>query len=72
MPKLPVIRPRELVQALKKLGFFEIRQKGSHLILLHEGKNKQIVIPMHNKPLKKGTLGAILRQADIGVDDLQN
>lgn len=70
MPKLPVIRPRELVRALKKLGFLEKRQKGSHLIMVHEGKKKQIVIPIHNKPLKKGTLGAILRQGDISVDDL--
>lgn len=70
MPKLPVIRPRELVRALQKLGFLEKRQKGSHLIMVHEGKNKQIVIPIHNKPLKKGTLAAILRQGEIKVDDL--
>lgn len=71
MPKLPVLRPKELVRALKKLGFLEKRQKGSHLIMLHEGKNKQIVIPIHNKPLKKGTLSAILRQAEISPEDLQ-
>lgn len=70
MPKTPVIRPRELIRALKKLGFLKKRQKGSHLIMIHEGKNKQIVIPVHNKPLKKGTIGAILRQADVSVDDL--
>ena len=70
MPKLPVLRPRELVRAMKKLGFLEKRQKGSHLIMVHEERNKQIIIPMHNKPLKKGTLGSILRQGNISIEDL--
>lgn len=70
MPKFPVLRPRELVRVLKKLGFLEKRQKGSHLIMVHDAKNKQITIPIHNKPLKKGTLAAILRQGEIRIDDL--
>lgn len=70
MSKLPAIRPRELVRALKKLGFLEKRQKGSHLIMVNENKNKQITIPIHNKPLKKGTLAAILRQGEIHIEDL--
>ena len=70
MPKLPVLRPRELVRALQRLGFVEKRQKGSHLIMVHENKNKQITIPIHNKPLKRGTLAAILRQGEIRLEDL--
>ena len=70
MPKLPTIRPRELVKLLKKLGFLEYRQKGSHLIMIHSINTKQIVIPIHNKPLKKGTLASILRQAEISIEDL--
>lgn len=71
MSKLPILRPRELVRALQKLGFLEKRQKGSHLIMVHEGKKKQITIPIHNKPLKRGTLAAILRQGEIRIDDLK-
>lgn len=70
MPKLPVMRPRELIRALKKLGFLEVRQKGSHLIMVNESENKQLTIPVHNKPLKKGTLASILRQGEISVEDL--
>jgi len=33
MPKLPVISGKELVAALKKAGFVEVRQKGSHVSL---------------------------------------
>lgn len=70
MSRLPVLRSKELVRVLKKLGFLEVRQKGSHLIILHEARNKQIVIPIHNKPLKKGTLAAILRQGEVSIEDL--
>lgn len=70
MPRLPILRPKELVKSLKKLGFIEYRQKGSHLILVNEIKNKQVTVPIHNKPLKKGTLKAILRQGEIRIEDL--
>jgi predicted RNA binding protein YcfA (HicA-like mRNA interferase family) len=71
MPKLPVLKPKELVKLLKKMGFTERRQKGSHLVLVNEEKNKQVIVPIHNKPLKKGTLAAILRQAEIQIDNLK-
>lgn len=71
MPKLPDLKPKELVKLLKKLGFFEHRQKGSHLIMVHETWNKQVTIPMHNKSMKKGTLAAILRQIELKIDDLK-
>ncbi|MGZ9224689.1 MAG: type II toxin-antitoxin system HicA family toxin [Anaerolineales bacterium] len=31
MPKLPVLRPREVTAALEKAGFRKVRQKGSHI-----------------------------------------
>ena len=31
MPKLPVIKPKELVRLLHKLGYLEVRQTGSHI-----------------------------------------
>ena len=30
MSSLPVLRPREVVRILEKLGFKEVRQRGSH------------------------------------------
>ena len=33
MPKLPVISGKELLSALKKAGFIEVRQKGSHVTI---------------------------------------
>ena len=35
MPKLPVLKPREVVALLAKLGFAEVRQRGSHRQFRH-------------------------------------
>jgi predicted RNA binding protein YcfA (HicA-like mRNA interferase family) len=56
----------ELFRLLKKEGWFEIRQKGSHVILKHPDKIEQLTVPFHSgKEVKKGLLVAILKQADI-------
>lgn len=70
MPKLPSLKPRELVQKLKKLGFVSHHQVGSHLTMKHEGSNRRAVVPMHLSDIKKGTLAAILREAQIDRNDL--
>lgn len=57
--------PRQMVKFLKKNGFKEVRQDGSHLIMRNEGTKKQTVVPMHNKDLAKGTEHAILKQAGL-------
>jgi len=35
MPRLPAITAKQAVRALKRAGFFEDRQRGSDLILIH-------------------------------------
>ncbi|MGZ8843386.1 MAG: type II toxin-antitoxin system HicA family toxin [Pyrinomonadaceae bacterium] len=35
MGSLPILRPRELISILQKLGFAEVRQKGSHKQFRH-------------------------------------
>ncbi len=57
MPKLPVISGKELLTVLKKAGFVEVRQKGSHISLekVTPEKTYRTVVPMHQE-LSKGTL----------------
>ena len=56
----------ELFRLLKKGGWFEVRQKGSHVIMKHPTKPEQLTIPNHSrKEVKKGILTAILKQANI-------
>lgn len=53
----------ELAKVLKKLGFFESRQLGSHIRLTHKSNNEEfhITVPNH-KPIKVGTLNSILTE----------
>lgn len=62
-------RPKDVVKALKKLGFIELRQKGSHLFLERDGQG--VVVPIHNQDLKRGTLRSILKMAGIGESELR-
>ncbi|MBI4947764.1 MAG: type II toxin-antitoxin system HicA family toxin [Bacteroidetes bacterium] len=59
----------ELFRILKKDGWFEVRQTGSHVIMAHAEKTNQIVVPFHaGKEVKKGTLCSILKDANIKTD----
>lgn len=55
----------EVARALRRLGFAELRQTGSHLILRKEGRT--VVVPQH-KPLKPGTLKGIIEQAGLTLE----
>ena len=65
MPELPHIPGNEAIKIFKKLGFYEARQKGSHVVMRRD--NRGCVIPRH-KGLAVGTLHSAIRQADISVD----
>ena len=69
MPKLPSLTPREVVRKLKKLGFVEHHQVGSHLTMKQVATGRRAVIPMHAKDLPRGTLLAILREAGIDREE---
>jgi len=70
MKKLPVLSGRKLIKMLKKVGFQEKRQKGSHVILVKEdiSGRKVTVIPLH-KEIDKGTLIEIIRQCEMKRED---
>ena len=68
MTRLPRISGRDCVKALGKVGFYLKRQHGSHMILRRDNPFAQIVVPNH-KELDRGTLRAIIRQAELGVDE---
>jgi predicted RNA binding protein YcfA (HicA-like mRNA interferase family) len=56
------------VAALKKAGFIEHPQRGSHLFLIHPDNGRKTVVPIHAQDIKRGTLSGILGQAGLSVD----
>jgi predicted RNA binding protein YcfA (HicA-like mRNA interferase family) len=67
---LPVTRPKEVLRALERAGFFVRRVSGSHYILKHP-KNPviRVTVPYHNRDLKHGTLQSIIKQAGFTTEE---
>lgn len=70
MPKLPRISSREAIRVLECLGFEQVRQTGSHVVMKKNTQEGTIgcVIPIHRE-LKIGTLSGILKQAKVTTEE---
>lgn len=70
MPKLPSVSGERVVRALKRGGFVQLRQKGSHVSLEKRAGEKtwKTVVPMHSE-LAKGTLSDIIKQSGLTLEE---
>ncbi|QUV80445.1 type II toxin-antitoxin system HicA family toxin [Chloracidobacterium thermophilum] len=72
MSDLPKISGRELVKALKKIGYEQDRQRGSHIILRQiDPPHRRVTVPDH-KEIAKGTLRTIIREIGLTIDELKD
>ena len=46
MPKVPVLKPRQVIEKLMGLGFVEVRQRGSHKQFRH-ADGRCTTVPFH-------------------------
>ena len=46
VPGLPVLKPREVIRILERLGFAEVRQRGSHRQFRHPD-GRSTTVPVH-------------------------
>ena len=66
MPKLPRVSGAQAIRVLEKLGFVQVRQRGSHVVLRRDSDRGAVgcAVPLHSE-LATGTLRGILKQAGI-------
>lgn len=57
--------PKEMIKHLKKNGFEEVSQNGSHIKLKNPETGRTVIVPYHSKAMKKGLEQAILKQAGL-------
>ena len=70
MGRLAGFRYRQVARRLKRLGFeFNRQAAGSHEIWWNPETDRLTTIPNHPGDVPEGTLRAILKQADVPVDD---
>jgi predicted RNA binding protein YcfA (HicA-like mRNA interferase family) len=61
---------RQLIRALRRLGFIIDNQKGSHIFMHNLEQNKSVIVPNHSE-IKKGTLNNIIKKVGITIDELK-
>lgn len=70
MSQTPAVSGKQLVKILEGQGWYVKRVRGSHHIMRHPSIPDAIPVPVHgNQPIKRGTLGNILRTAGISRDE---
>lgn len=71
MSGLSPIKARELIKIIKKIGFVERRQRGSHLFLSHSD-GRTTVVPVHpTKQIGTGLLRSILHDIELSPEDFE-
>jgi predicted RNA binding protein YcfA (HicA-like mRNA interferase family) len=68
MGTLANISGKEAVKAFLRAGWVREGQTGSHVMLTKEGERATLSVPQHRE-LKPGTLRAIIRAANMTVDE---
>ena len=73
MGQLRELTYREVAARLRLLGFRFFRHgKGSHELWVRDSDGKVVPVPHHAKPIRKGTLRAIIRETGSAVEEFMD
>ncbi len=69
IPRLPALKPKAVLKALQRAGFYIHHTTGSHKVLKHPGRpNLRVTVSLHNKDLKRRTMESIIDQSGMTRD----
>ncbi len=71
MAQLPTVTPRQLVEALEKVGFEIDHQTGSHVVLWRASDGVRVVVPWHNRDLGQGLTLRIIKSSGLTRDEFE-
>ena len=67
MPQLPVLSGKEIIKVLEQIGYFQKKQRGSHIRMEHD-EFRSVTVP--NYPMvSRGLLRKILRDAELSPEE---
>lgn len=67
--RLPTLKARRVISILRKIGFYEVRQKGSHIFFQHSD-GRSTLVPYHSKEdIGRGLLRQILREIEMTPEE---
>ena len=70
MAKAPILKPREVVSLLERLGFREVRQRGSHKQFRHADGRVTTVPVHHGRDISPTLLRQIARDVGLTLQEL--
>ncbi|MGR3220428.1 MAG: type II toxin-antitoxin system HicA family toxin [Candidatus Anammoxibacter sp.] len=69
MSNYPILKPKKVITILAKLGFVEVRQKGSHKQFRHED-GRGTTVPYHSgRDISPILLRKITKDIDLNIDE---
>ena len=69
MGSIPTLKPKEVVGILERLGFFEVRQKGSHKQFRHPD-GRGTTVPFHGgRDISPILLRQITKDIEITIEE---
>ena len=71
MAKLLIVNAEEMIRAMRRAGFVEDRQAGSHLTMYRPETGRRVTTPRHPGDMPRRLIRRILRHADLTPDDLR-
>lgn len=67
--KVPVLKPREVIQILLSLGFVEVRRKGSHVQFRHPD-GRGTTVPFHaGRDIAPTLLRQIAKDVNLTIEE---
>ncbi len=70
-PRLPELTPAQMIRALQRAGFVEVRQTGSHCIMYRPGLTRTIPVPRHPGSLKRRLQERIIKEAGFTLEEFR-
>ena len=69
--RLPSLKAREVMRALGRAGFVQVRSRGSHRVFQHpdDPRRRAIVSDHAGADIPRGTLRAIIDQAGLSLEE---
>ena len=69
---MPSLKARDVIRGLREFGFYPARHKGSHIIFQHLDGWTTVVPSHQGQDIGRGLLRAILREANISLEEFMN
>ena len=69
MDKINPLTPKKVIKALEKIGFAQVRQKGSHLFMRHPDGRTTLITVHPGEDIGKGMIRKIINDARLTRDE---